>query len=40
MGVGFGFSIYMMFEYICVFFCYKIKRNIDEKILNENLKSF
>lgn len=39
-GVGIVFFIYMILAYISVFFVYKFKRNIDEKILNEDLKRF
>jgi hypothetical protein len=34
------FFLYMMFCYVCVFGVYKIKRDIDTKHLNEDLKSF
>lgn len=34
------FFFYMVFLYVCVFFVYKSKRRIDDKIMNENLKCF
>lgn len=34
------FCFYMILLYSCAFVVYKSKRKIDEKILNENLKSF
>ncbi len=39
-GVTVGFVFYMMFAYVCAFLVYKFKRNIDEKMLNDDLKSF
>lgn len=39
-GVSAGFWLYMIFLYVCVFYVYKSKRRIDEKILNEDLKTF
>jgi hypothetical protein len=38
--VSICFTLYMMFAYICAFLVYKIKRNIDAKLLNEDLKAF
>lgn len=38
--VSIVFTLYMMFAYICAFLIYKIKRNIDAKFLNEDLKAF
>lgn len=38
--VSICFILYMMFAYICAFLVYKIKRNIDAKFLNEDLKAF
>lgn len=38
--VSIGFAFYMLFAYVCVFLIYKLKREIDEKILNEDLKAF
>lgn len=35
-----GFAAYLVFLYICVFFIYKIRRKIDEKILNSDLDLF
>ena len=34
------FAIYILVTYICVFFIYKCKRDIDDKKLNEDLKLF
>ncbi len=34
------FAIYIMVVYICVFFIYKSKRQIDDKKLNEDLRLF
>lgn len=39
-AVSIGFAFYMMFAYVCAFFVYKSKRDIDEKLLNEDLKAF
>ena len=39
-GVGIGFWFYMVIAYLCTFLIYKIKRVIDAKILNEDLKHF
>lgn len=39
-GVTVGFMCYMVLAYICAFFVYKIKRTVDAKILNEELKTF
>lgn len=38
--VSICFFLYMMFAYVCAFLVYKIKRNIDAKFLNEDLKAF
>ena len=35
-----GFAAYVIFVYICTFLIYKIKRKIDDKKLNEDLKMF
>ena len=35
-----GFFCYMVIAYICAFFVYKTKRNIDARLLNEDLKAF
>ncbi len=35
-----GFFGYMLFAYGCAFWVYKLKRQIDGKILNEELKAF
>lgn len=34
------FFLYVAFLYVCVFFVYKSKRKLDDKIMNENLKLF
>ncbi len=34
------FFLYIMFSYVCVFFVYKIKRDVDTKQLNEDLQKF
>lgn len=34
------FAAYILFMYLCVFLIYRIKRKIDDKILNEDLKQF
>ena len=34
------FCVFMEFSYICVFLIYKIKRGIDTKMLNEDLRAF
>lgn len=39
-GVGIGFWFYMVVAYLCTFLVYKIKRVIDAKHLNEDLKLF
>lgn len=39
-GVEVGFWIYMVIAYLCTFLVYKIKRFIDAKHLNEDLKKF
>ena len=35
-----GFLAYMLFAYLCAFWVYKIRRNIDEKLLNQDLAAF
>lgn len=35
-----GFAAYMLFIYVCVFFVYKERRRIDDKILNDDLELF
>ena len=35
-----GFAAYIIVVYICVFFIYRSKRRIDDRILNEELKAF
>ncbi len=39
-AVSIGFFFYMMFAYICAFLVYKFRRDIDAKMLNEDLKAF
>lgn len=39
-GVSIGFTFYMCFMYICCFWLYKIRRRIDEKIMNQDLQTF
>ena len=34
------FAIYLVVVYLCVFLIYKVKRSIDDKKLNEELKQF
>ena len=36
----FGFAVYLLITYGCVFLIYKTKRKIDDKKLNEDLKLF
>lgn len=38
--VTIGFFGYMMLAYCCSLWVYKVRRNIDEKILNEDLAAF
>lgn len=38
--VSIGFVFYMVFAYVCAFWVYKIKRTIDGKFLNDDLKKF
>lgn len=38
--VAAGFSIYMVAAYLCTFLIYKLKRAIDAKMLNNDLKHF
>lgn len=35
-----GFLCYTMFEYVCAFWVYRVRRKIDEKLLNEELRAF
>lgn len=35
-----GLAAYLLFTYVCVFFIYKTKREIDDKQLNEDLALF
>jgi len=35
-----GFLCYTLFEYVCAFWVYSVKRKIDEKVLNEDLRAF
>lgn len=39
-AVSVGFAFYMIFVYICAFVVYKSKRELDERLLNEDLKAF
>ena len=34
------FALYLILAYVCAYLAYKWKREIDEKILNEDLKAF
>ena len=38
--VSLGFFLYMMLIYVCAFFVYKFRRDIDAKMLNDDLKAF
>lgn len=40
LAVTAGYAAYMMFAYVCAFLVYKTKRDIDGKLLNEDLKAF
>lgn len=40
LAVTAGYAAYMMFAYVCAFLVYKAKRDIDGKLLNEDLKAF
>ena len=35
-----GFAVYVIFLYVCVYFVYKCRRKIDDKILNYDLELF
>lgn len=35
-----GFAAYVIFMYVCVYFVYKCRRKIDDKILNSDLELF
>ena len=35
-----GFVLYLLILYICVFLVYRTKRRIDDRVLNEELKTF
>lgn len=39
-SVTIGFAFYVVFLYMCVYFIYKYRRNIDDKILNYDLEQF
>ena len=39
-GMAIAFYFYMLFVYICAFLVYKIKRDLDTRVLNEDLKNF
>lgn len=38
--VTLGYGVYMIFAYVCAFLVYKVKRTVDGKLLNEELKAF
>lgn len=38
--VTMGYAAYVIFLYVCVFFVYKCRRKIDDKILNSELEMF
>lgn len=38
--VTIGFALYVIFMYVCVYFVYKCRRKIDDKILNYDLEIF
>lgn len=38
--VTIGFALYVIFMYVCVYFVYKCRRKIDDKILNYDLEMF
>ena len=38
--VTMGFAAYVIFLYMCVYFVYKCRRKIDDKILNSDLEMF
>ena len=40
MGVTILFLFYMIFCYVCAFLLYKVKRDIDTKMLNKDLEDF
>jgi len=40
LAVSVGFVFYMILAYVCAFLVYKFKRDIDSKLLNEDLKTF
>lgn len=35
-----GFTVFVFICYICMFLTYKVKRNIDTKVLNDDLQAF
>ncbi|MBQ7784196.1 MAG: DUF3021 domain-containing protein, partial [Oscillospiraceae bacterium] len=39
-AVAVGFGVYMIICYLCTFWIYAIKRSIDAKMLNSDLKKF
>ena len=39
-AVSVGFTVYILFIYGCAFLVYKSKREIDERLLNDDLKAF
>jgi hypothetical protein len=38
--VTIGFAAYLLLVYVCIFLIYRVKRKIDDKTLNEDLKLF
>lgn len=38
--VTLGFAVYIVIMYVCVYFIYKCRRSIDDKILNADLELF
>lgn len=36
----FFFALYLVLAYVCAFLVYKVKRDLDSKVLNEELKAF
>lgn len=39
-SVSILFELYMIFAYFCAFLIYKVKRSVDEKLLNADLRAF
>lgn len=38
--VSCGYFLYMCFMYVCCYWLYKLRRRIDEKIMNQDLQAF